>query len=424
MDTKPNVYPNRDQQNIANEKARLAAFNAEKNRATQEIYDNATAPPDTPTGHMDAVEMMRRRTEEQKRMKEQQGIVRHPELADGPPKPITKNDIEIEAIRKRAEEQMRIRDEHLNKNMSQTNQYQEQYDEAINRKPNHQTKPVPPQSPMNKPYNDHNYANYQPYGESVSNSSAYIERLSQPNFDSAYDIIPLPSEGKTYKVNKASVKVSYLTALDESILSSPNLLESGKFLEILINRKLLEDGLRYEDLLLGDRNAIMVWLRATAYGEMYPVTLFDENDVPFDTEIDLNSLKYKSLMADPDSEGLFDYTFPISKSKIKFRLVTCGMNDIIDVKINRDKENEIPVNNTTLYTMEQMVVEVDGSRDVNYIREFVKNLRIGDTKTFSEYVEKINCGLDMNITVGTPGGGSITTFLPFSLNFFWPDFRV
>jgi hypothetical protein len=422
MDTKPNVYPTRDQRSAAEEKARLAAFQAEKNRATQEIYDNATSSPDTPAGHMDAVEMMRRRTEAQKQMKDQQGVVRHPELAEQPPRPQTRNDIEIEAIKKRAEEQLRIRDEHLNRNVNQTNQYQEQYQAAYDRTPNPRTQQVN-QSPVNKPYSDYNFGNYQPPINHIE-SSSYIESLSQPNFDSAFDIIPLPSEGKTYRLGKPNVKVSYLTAMDESILTSPNLLQSGKFLEILINRKLLEDGLRYNDLLLGDRHAIMVWLRATAYGEMYPVTLFDENDVPFDTEIDLNQLRYKPLLAEPDNEGLFDFTFPVSKARVKFRLVTCGMEEAIEAKINRDKENEVPVNNLTLYTMEAMVVEVNGNRDANFIREFVRNLRIGDTKSFSDYIEKINCGLDTNITVGTPGGGSVTTFLPFSLNFFWPDLRI
>lgn len=418
MDTKPNVYPNREQRSSAEEKAKLAAFNAEKNRATQEIYTNAALPSDTPAGHMDAVEIMRRRTEAQKQMKEQYGVIKHPELAEQVERPKTRNDIEIEAIRERAAEQMRIRDEHLSKNSAQTNQYQEQYQEAYNRTTNPKTQQTITQQPINKPYGD-----YQPQINQFETSS-YIENLSQPNFDSAFDIIPLPSEGKTYRFNKPSVKVSYLTAMDESILTSPNLLQSGKFLEILINRKLLEDGLRYKDLLLGDRHAIMVWLRATAYGEMYPVTLFDENDVPFDTEIDLNQLKYKPLLAQPDNEGLFNFTFPVSKTNIKFRLVTCGMEEDIEFRVNQDKENDIPVNNLTLYTMESMIVEVDGIRDTNEIKEIVKNLRIGDTKAFSDYIGKINCGLDTNITVGTPGGGSITTFLPFSLNFFWPDFRV
>jgi hypothetical protein len=51
-------------------------------------------------------------------------------------------------------------------------------------------------------------------------------------------------------------------------------------------------------------------------------------------------------------------------------------------------------------------------------------LRVGDAKAFNEYVEKIESGVDLNITVGTPGGGSVTTFLPLNISFFWPNFRL
>ena len=186
----------------------------------------------------------------------------------------------------------------------------------------------------------------QNYGELSNNVDPYIAQLSQPTFNTAFDVIPLPSRGKVYNGVKPSIKVSYMTTSDENILTSPNLLQSGQFLEILINRKVLEPQLRYKDLLVGDRNAIMIWLRATAYGEMYPVTLFDENDTPFDTEINLNELKIKELSVDPDSEGLFDYTFPISKNNIKFRLMTCGMSDELEEVLEKEK----PVVMNEIYT--------------------------------------------------------------------------
>jgi len=136
-----------------------------------------------------------------------------------------------------------------------------------------------------------------------------------------------------------------MTTADENILTSPNLLESGEFLEILINRKILEPELRYKDLHVGDRNAIMLWLRATAYGEMYPVTLFDENNNPFETEINLNDLKTKKLGAEPDEEGLFFYQFPLCKASVKFKLLTCGDVDIIEKMVENDKLTGNPVNN-------------------------------------------------------------------------------
>jgi len=416
MERKPNVIPSREQRDAADERAKIAAFEAEKAKATQEIYVNSTTPDDTPNGHVDAVEAMRRRTEQQLAMRQQNGVVQDPSLAEKPaPRALTKQEQEMLDIRKRAEEQMRIRDEHLAMNANQTKNYQTQYNEAETRKTQPMVPSTPIQSPVQQP---------QSYGEVPKSVDNYIIQLSQPNFNSSFDVIPLPSQGKVYRSKKPSVKVSYMTTADESILTSPNLLESGQFLEILINRKLLETDIRYEDLLVGDRNAIMIWLRATAYGEMYPVTFFDENDMPFDTEINLNDLKFKYLGAEADAEGLFDFVMPLSKNQIKFRLVTCGMTDEIEAILKRDKENGIPVNNTATYTMERMIVEVNGNRDKSVIRNFVENARIADSKAFMEHVEKINCGVDMEITVQTPGGGSIKTFLPLNLHFFWPDFKL
>jgi hypothetical protein len=168
----------------------------------------------------------------------------------------------------------------------------------------------------------------------------------------------------------------------------------------------------------------MLWLRATGYGEMYPVTIYDENDEPFDTEINLNELKYKPLGAEPDAEGLFDFTMPLSKANIKFKLLTCGELDEIENMLELDKKNEIPVDNSNTYALEKMIVEVNGNRDKSYIKSFVNNIRIKDGKDFSKYVEDIESGVDLNITVQTPGGGSVDTFLPLNLGFFWPNFGL
>jgi hypothetical protein len=437
MDKKPNVFPTnttptnalptKEQKEAADERARLAAFEAEKLAATQEIYMNSMVPNEIPIGHADAVEMMRRRTEQQVNAYNQQGIVQDPSLAETPPpRVVSKYEQEVLDIRKKSEEQMRVRDERLVNNSNQTQSYQKQYEEASVKKVetinqnNNQTMQTnnyqtPVQQPITQPQN---------YGQVGSSIDPYIIELSQPNYNSAFDVIPLPSQGKTYKMKKPNVRVSYMTTADENILTSPNLLQSGEFLEILMNRKILESDLRYKDLLVGDRNAIMLWLRATAYGEMYPVTLFDENDVPFDTELNLNELKTKNLGAEPDAEGLFDFVFPSSKDVIKFKMLTCGDSDIIETKLEQDKENKVPVNNMATYTMEHLIIEVNGNRDRNFIKEYVNTIRIRDGKAFSDYVTSIECGIDMNITVKTPGGGSIETFLPLNLKFFWPNIRV
>lgn len=328
----------------------------------------------------------------------------------------------VEAMRQRTEEQMRLRDEMLRKNQEQTQSYQQKMDTASQRpvyaQPEPQVqKPVTPKE-VKSPISSVNVST------TMNSVDPYIQQLSQPQFNAAFDVLPLPSEGKLYKNKKSSVKVAYMTAADENILTSPNLLQSGEFLEILINRKLLETDLRYKDLHVGDRNAIMLWLRATSYGEMYPVTIYDEDSNPFQTEINLNELKVKKLNVEPDSEGYFDFQLPVSKTNVKFKLLTVGDIDDIETKVQKDEENNLPVNNLGVYTLEKHIVDVDGNRDKNFIREFIQNLRIKDVKDLRTYINNIDCGVDLDIEVRTPGGGSITTFLPLNLNFFWPDIQL
>jgi len=257
----------------------------------------------------------------------------------------------------------------------------------------------------------------------VDNSLA-ISELSQPQMNQPYDIIPLPSEGKLYKNKKSRVKVSFLTAADENILTSPNLLESGDFLEILLNRKVLEPELRYKDLLPGDRDAIMIWLRATGYGEMYPVTILDENNKPFDTEVDLTKLKVIQLPVEPDADGLFSFTLPLSKSTVKFKLLTVGEIDELEKLAQFLKEENNLINTEATLLLEAQIIDIDGIREKSYISDFIENMRIMDSKKLKAYMADINCGIDMNIKFGTPGGESVTRFLPFTLKFFWPEFEL
>lgn len=257
-------------------------------------------------------------------------------------------------------------------------------------------------------------------------NDVYIQQLSQPQYNAAYDVIPLPSEGKLYKnFDKKSIKIAYLSTADENILTSPNLLSSGRFLEILINRKILEPELRYKDLVEGDRDAIMLWLRATGYGNMYPITVEDENGIPFETEVDLNEIKTIPLTHKPDENGHFDFKLPTSGIMVKFKLLSVGEVEEISERIEYEQETlKLPVNNTRTYYLMKQIVSVNGDTNPETIRSFAENMRIADAKALREEIDSVNCGVDMNIVVGTPGGGSVTRFLPINFYFFWPDFRV
>lgn len=420
---KPSVFPTQKQKDDDFERA--------KKQVTDEIYSNSAIEPSTNREYSNdysrALSDMKKRSQNELDITSKDGVVQYKELAE-----IRTREFVSQEGKSKNDELIEARDRQLKMNQQQIDEYQKQSNKAMytNTEPYlkeniYASSNVPPTTPPQPPNNyNSDYENNDNNNNNNNMLNQHINQLSQPDFNTTYDVIPLPSQGKLNKGIPRSVKVSYLTTADESILTSPNILNSGRFLEILINRKLLEFGLRYENLHIGDRNALMIWLRATGYGEMYPVTLFDENDKPFDTEINLNELKIKNLAIDPDSEGLFTYQFPLCKAVVKFKLLTCGDIDLIDKKVEKDKENESPINKSNVYMMEQSIVEVNGDRDKSVVSNFANSIRIGDTKAFNKYVEEIESGVDLNIEVRTPGGGSIKTFLPLNINFFWPDIRL
>jgi hypothetical protein len=327
----------------------------------------------------------------------------------------------------RTAEQKVMRDEAMRKTLEMASEG-EQLRKAMSEQPDNNkqtyqatTPPVSP--PIIPPSNDDDDDDdYEDEELKKEERARLIEVLSQPQMNQPYDLIPLPSEGKLYSNNKKSVKVAYLTTADENILTSPNLVESGDFLEILINRKLLEPTLRYKDLIPGDRNAIMIWLRATGYGEMYPITIYDNDGEPFDTEINLSTLKTIKLSVEPEEDGLYTFILPVSKNKVRFRVLTIGEIEELEAEAE-DRKDEI-INSELSMILESQIVSVNDNNDRAYISNFVENMRILDAKKLREYIGSINCGIDMAISVQTPKGDTVNTFLPLTTKFFWPDFEI
>ena len=254
----------------------------------------------------------------------------------------------------------------------------------------------------------------------------YREVVNQ-NFNQPYDLIPLPSEGKIYPHKRKSLKVGYLNAADENILTSPNLVQSGEFIDILLERKILDPDIQLKDLHSGDRNAILIWLRATGYGEKYPIILTDPNtEEEIHTIFDLTTLKTIKLGDEPDNEGLFDYTFKRSGVKIKFKLLTIGDLDDITGFIEYEKlvlNLETP--NEINHRFRRQIVEVNGSRDIHIIDDLINTLRIGDSMDLVEHIASIESGVDLKISIDVPGREQpIATFLPLTREFFWPNERL
>lgn len=261
----------------------------------------------------------------------------------------------------------------------------------------------------------------------MSNERGVKTQTQDVQFQAPFDVLPLPSRGLLYPGQKNSVKVEYMTAQDENILTSPNLIKSGKVLDYLMERKIKESPVPFDQLLVGDRNSIMIWLRATGYGQMYPVKLNDSTSgVEFETEIDLSELKTKELPegVEPDEKGEFSFELPRSKKKIKFSLLTVGdERNILTRSEKYEKATKSQVSQTLTYRLQAQIKEIDGNRDLNFIQQFINVMPAFDSLKFREYSDSIEPGIDMSAEVEGPTG-TFQASITLGLNFFWPNVRV
>ena len=239
-----------------------------------------------------------------------------------------------------------------------------------------------------------------------------------------YDILELPSQGLLYPNKKSKVKVEFLTAYDENVLTSPNILNSGKLIDVLIERKVKDLGFDHNLLLEGDRMAIVLFLRVSAFGEKYIQPVIDpKTNKLVEGEIDLTTLKNKPLTVKPDENGLFDFSLPKSNKSVKFRLITGKdeeENDVVDKQTMERNKND--VSTKTTLRLERSIMEINGEKDKIKISNILKALPIMDVRKLNKYMSDIEPGVDFKTTARTQGGESVTCFLRINKNLFWPEF--
>ena len=239
---------------------------------------------------------------------------------------------------------------------------------------------------------------------------------AQQNFTLPHDVVPLPSQGVFYKNKKKSVKVGYLTASDENILMA-----GGDDISTnLIRTKLYEPDMRVEDMLEGDVEAILVFLRNTAFGPELTVNVTDPTTrKPFETTVVLDELNITQGQT-PSEDGTFTTTLPKSGSTIKLKPMTYG--DIIEIN---KMSAQYPAGRTAprvTWRLQKQIVEIDGNQDKGEIAKFIEQMPIMDSKFIRKFMDENEPRLDMNRVVTTPSGDRLTVNVGFGVEFFRPFF--
>jgi hypothetical protein len=239
----------------------------------------------------------------------------------------------------------------------------------------------------------------------------------------AYDVVELPSKGIYYPNKKKSVKIAYLTAADENILAAPNLLQTNQIVTELLKRKVLDRDISVDDIVEEDKQAILIFLRNTAFGTEYTVTLTDpKTNKEFDVHLDLSSLDYKDFDLVADTNGEYSYFMEKSKIDVTFSFLTQKQeNEISEIQKSWNGQGVAPVMTKRL---EFMIKSIKGNRDPMNIRNFVENLPIKDSQDFRKYINDKKPGVNLSQKAITPSGEEIQFSIGFGVEFFRPFYGL
>jgi hypothetical protein len=238
-----------------------------------------------------------------------------------------------------------------------------------------------------------------------------------------YDVVELPSRGIHYENKKKSLRVSYLTAADENILSSANLLASSKMIDELLKRKILDKDFDIEELCEEDKQAILIFLRNTAFGTDYKYTMVDpKTEKEFTLNIDLSELKYKDFTLETDSNGEFKYHMEKSEVGITFKFLTNKQErEIQEIEKSWNGNGVAPI---VTKQLEMMIKSVAGNKDLMNIRNFVDRLPIKDSQDFRKFIKENKPGVDLTQKITTPSGDTIQIIIGFGVEFFRPFYGL
>ena len=239
----------------------------------------------------------------------------------------------------------------------------------------------------------------------------------------AYDVVELPSRGIHYQNKKKSLKVAYLTAADENILSAQNLIATNGVIDELLRRKILDRDIQIEDIVEEDRQAVLIFLRNTAFGPEYKFYLTDpKTQQDYEMSVDMSELKFKDFNLESDSNGEYPYFMEKSKVQITFKFLTPKQEkELDDLRKSWNGQGVAPV---VTKQLEMMIKSVAGNRDMMNIHNFVERLPIKDSQDFRKFLKENKPGLDLTKTVKTPSGEDTQVEIGFGVEFFRPFYGL
>lgn len=239
----------------------------------------------------------------------------------------------------------------------------------------------------------------------------------------SYDVVELPSRGIHYSNGKKSLKVAYLTASDENILSAQNLIKSNLTISELLKRKILDKDFNIDEISEEDQQAVLIFLRNTSFGPEYTFRLKDtKTNEDFSVVVDISEVSIKDFVLTSDTNSEFTFFMVKSNVNVTFKFLTTKQQKELDDLEDSWKGSGFPPIITK--QLEKIIKSVGGNRDPMYIYNFIQNLPIKDSQDFRKFLKENKPNLDLTRTVKTPSGDTIQVELGFGVEFFRPFYGL
>ena len=246
-------------------------------------------------------------------------------------------------------------------------------------------------------------------------------QYGQQNFSLPHDVVKLPSGGVFYKSKKKSIKVGYLTAADENLLMAGGDYGKDGLIMTLLRNKIYEPEIKPDELLQGDIQAILIFLRNTAFGPEYSFNISDpETGKEFESNILLDELNIKECKVAPNEDGTFTTVLPKSNLRVKVKPLSFGELEELDKMAESYPKGRVAPKST--WRLNKMIVEIDGNSDKNHISQNIDALPISDAKYIRRFVDENEPTLDLTKKVIAPSGKETYVNIVFGVEFFRPFF--
>jgi len=257
--------------------------------------------------------------------------------------------------------------------------------------------------------------------------------MSQENtttkFSFPTETVELPSKGLLYPEDNAlssgTIEMKYMTAREEDILTNINLLKQGLAIDKVL-QALIKSPINYEDLLLCDKNAILISGRILAYGKDYTFGYTNPNTEQQE-RITIDISKFENKEVDYslyENKNEFSFVLPSSKNTLTFKLLTHGDSKKIDSELKGLKK--IGTGGELTTRLKYQILSVNGDYEQKTIREFVDNYLLSiDANAFRNYISEITPDLDLKVSFTLSDGTEVKDIsMPFELDFFFPGSRL